>query len=269
MDVSVIIVNYNTFELTCSCIRSVYKYCQPDSTEVILVDNGSVEREPAQFKSRFPAVKLVVSKENLGFAMGNNLGIAQASGKYILLLNSDTVISDNAIASARQFLDRHREVAVATVKLVYPDGTVQHNCQRFPRIDVKLFEFLRMQKLLGRRVGGKVLLGPFFRYDCIIYPDWVWGTFFMFRRSLLDELKDKRLAEDFFMYGEDMQWCFEFRRLGYQIAFLPEGVVMHYVGQSGAQRNTVIGQNTKRFIDMYYKSWRKWIINSLDKILQA
>src|SRR5205085_2670410 len=116
MQVSIIIVNYNTFELTCACIQSVLARTEKVSFEIILVDNASVERPAGDFLEKFPSIILVENKENLGFARGNNAGIARASGDMILLLNSDTELMNDAIAICWSFLQTQPSVGVVSAR---------------------------------------------------------------------------------------------------------------------------------------------------------
>jgi GT2 family glycosyltransferase len=233
--------------------------------EIILVDNNSSEVSPIEFKKKFPEILLIENSINVGFARGNNLGIAQAKGKYILLLNSDTVLLNNAISLALNFIEKENDVGVVSVRLEYPDGTVQHNCQRFPSIKYKLFELLRLQKFFGKRIGGNVLLGSFFDHNLAVYPDWVWGTFFLFKKDSLQLFPEQKLADNFFMYVEDMQWCMEFRKQGYKIAFDPRGVVVHYMGKSGGSKSKLIEANSKLFMNNYYSPLHRNCIYFLDK----
>jgi GT2 family glycosyltransferase len=262
---SVIIINYNTFRLTCQCIESVLSTTDQLDCEIVLVDNASTESDPAEFIRLYPTVKLVSNKVNEGFAKGNNTGMARASGDVILLLNSDAIVTGRSIAKCLQFITERKDVAVVTCKLLYPDGKIQHNCQRFPSLKYPLFELFRLQKIFPR--GKDILLGPFFKYDKVVYPDWVWGTFFMFRAEILEELPEKKLADDFFMYAEDMQWCMEFRKRGYQIAFLPDAEVVHYMGKSKGNKNQLMRQNHGIFMSMYYPKWKISAIQLVQKIL--
>lgn len=268
MDVSIIIVNYNTFELTRNCIQSI-RYQQAASNlnyEIILVDNASDERNPEEFKQLFPFITLIKSDKNVGFAAGNNLGIEQAKGDAILLLNSDTILENDAISICYNYLKGHNEVAVVTGKLKYPNGDVQSNCQRFPSIKYRLFEILRLPKIL-RSKAGHILFGFFFDYNTLAFPDWVWGTFFMFQRRIIEQLPEKKLSDLFFMYGEDMQWCMEFRLLGYEICFLPEAKIIHLMGASGGAKSELIKQNLQVFMNLYYSSWKRIVIKLLNLLL--
>ncbi|TXK32791.1 glycosyltransferase family 2 protein [Pontibacter qinzhouensis] len=208
MDVSVIILNFNTFDLTSACLRSVYKHTANVRFEVIVVDNGSTECYPCRFKEEFPEIILVESKTNLGFAKGNNLGLQFATGTSFLLLNSDTELLNNAIKLAFDRLKQAPEAACVAGKLFYQNGQVQHNIQRFPAISLLLIEILRLFHLLSPEKRGEILLGGYFSYQKEIYADWSWATFLMMRRELLTEFPGAKLHEDFFMYEEDKQWCY-------------------------------------------------------------
>lgn len=269
VDISIVIINYNTFELTCQCIQSVIEKSQGSVCEIILVDNASTERPPQGFKEKFPQIKLVENSINVGFAKGNNLGISIAKGEYILLLNSDTLLRNDVPTILQQFLVRHPQVAAVSGRLEYADGTVQHNCQRFPSIRYQLYELFRLQKLMPKKWGGKILFGAFFAHDSVAYPDWIWGTCFMFRKKLLGRLHNRKLADDLFMYGEDMQWCLEFRNIGYQVAFEPAAIVVHLMGKSGAKKNDLMEQNENWLMNKYYSKIEMKIINSLNRLLHV
>ncbi len=267
MDVSVIILNYNTFDLTCNCIRSILSKTVGCSYEIIVVDNRSSEKDAKEFLKLFPDIVLVENSANVGFARGNNIGIEKASGAYILLLNSDTELKNNAIALCFQSLRKNSQVAVMASRLEYADGTLQHNCQRFPTLRYKLFELLRMQKMMPQKWAGKILLGYFFDHRSAVFPDWVWGTFFMFKRDLLKLLPGSRLADDFFMYVEDMKWCMDFKRSGYKIAFEPSAHVIHHMGKSGGDKLILMETNKQIFLSQYYSRFLLWLFNQLDKWL--
>jgi GT2 family glycosyltransferase len=266
IEVSIIIINYNTFAITCDCLKSVIESIKGVSYEIILVDNCSTEKLHTDFVEMFPQIKLIASDRNLGYSKGNNLGIENAKGEYILLLNNDTILKNDAVSIAKKFLDSNSNVAVAGARLEYPDGRVQHSCQRFPSIKYQLFELLRFQKIFPSK--RQTLFGSFFSYNSIAFPDWVWGTFFMFRRELLGKLPNSRLADDFFMYAEDTQWCLEFKRLGYRIAFVPDAIVVHLMGQSGGAKALAMVENKKILLERYYNPVHRTCILFLEKCLQ-
>ena len=268
MDISVIIINYNTFSLTINCIQQIKAKTTRISYEVILVDNASTERDASDFIHFFPEIVLIKNDSNFGFARANNIGIEKSKGEYILLLNSDAFLKNNAIKVTYDFLKKNPFVAVVTGKLLYPNGQIQHNCQRFPSVAYIFFELLRLQKMSGSKIGGRVLFGPFFDYNSIAYPDWVWGTFFMFKKTLIKELPDQKLNDEYFMYGEDMQWCMDFRKLGYEVAFHPNAIIEHAMGASGASKNEMIRKNHLLFLKRNYANWKIAVILFLNKLLK-
>jgi GT2 family glycosyltransferase len=265
--VSVIIINYNTFDLTVRCIKSIEERSRYEPIEVIVVDNASLD-DVDQLKGIFPYVKLIKSKVNLGFAKGNNLGIEASEGEIILLLNSDTELLNDAIDVCVELITSDRNIAVVAPKLLYPNGTVQHNCQRFPSIRFRLFELFRLQKIFPR-IGKRLLLGSFFDYNSIVEVDWVWGTFFMFRRSLLSSLKENKLDDSFFMYCEDMEWCMQFKKMGYKITYTPKAEVLHHLGMSKGKKNAFITENTRAFMGKHYSALRLGVIHFLDNCLRT
>jgi GT2 family glycosyltransferase len=231
MQLSIIIINFNTFDLTCKCIKSVFKSIKDISYEVIVVDNASEECSPYRIKELFPFIILLPQKVNLGFAKGNNVGLAVATGEVVLLLNSDTEILGRAIEESFEYLVARPDVGVVSCKLIYPTGDLQAPCQRFPSIGLEMLELTRIQKLLGRS-RQRIMLGFFFDHEHEMKADWVWGTFFMVKREVIKRLPQCRFPDDFFMYGEDMEWCYIIQKLGYKIMYYPKGVIIHHVSMS-------------------------------------
>lgn len=251
--ISIIVLNYNNQKYTFDCIQSIMQQTNCSEIEVIVVDNASTIGNPDELKEHFSQIKLIKNTLNRGFAGGCNDGIAHATGEYILLLNNDTVLLNNAIDTVVDFLNTHTDIGIATCRVENSDGTPQHNCQPFPLRWKQWLEMSRLHKLLPQATRAKILWGPYFTYDCIAYPDWVWGTFFMFRRSLLNVFPEKKLTQTFWMYIEDMEWCWIARKAGYEIAFLPDGRILHYGGGANhsAQAKQMIQENLQKFKKMY------------------
>ncbi len=228
MLVSVIIVNYNTFKVTCDCIRSVIEHTKNVAYEVVLVDNASPNDNPDDFLLEFPGIKLVKSMENGGFAKGNNQGIEVAKGDIILLLNSDTILTEDSISIAANKLLQLPDVAALSVRLVYPDGKLQHTARRFRSIKNEILDVLRpFLLLMPYRKRAALMLNQYFKGDHNTYADWVSGAFMMFRKEILDKRPGKKLDERFFMYGEDQLWCYQFHEMGYKSYYLSETTVIH------------------------------------------
>ncbi|MBM3412528.1 MAG: glycosyltransferase family 2 protein [Bacteroidetes bacterium] len=233
--VSVIIINYNTFQLTVDCIKSVLSHTKATPIEIILVDNASTEKDPHEFSILFPTIKLVCSERNLGFAGGNNLGIQIAKGDFILLLNSDTYLMEDSISLSVAAMLQHTQVGVLGCRQIFPDGIVQFSARRFRTISWELFDLFRfLLYLLPPTTRSVKMLGQYFKHDRSIEVDWVNGAFFMIRRSALTQLPNQQLDNLFFMYGEDVLWCEQFKALGFSVYFLASTTIVHIAGASTA-----------------------------------
>lgn len=275
VDVSVIIVNYNTFELTSKCISSVLAKTNGISFEVILVDNASAECDPRLFKEKFPSIKVIASKENGGFAKGNNLGIKQAVGRYILLLNSDTELLNNAIKLSWDFMQKDQGVGLMTCQLHNPGNKIQKNCRRFRTIGWELLEVFPIHRFWNKNKREEVMLHHYFDHDRTIECDWVSGAYMFFKSDIVDQLPGKKLAEDYFMYCEDVLWCWQIKKLGYSIWFTPEPKVLHiHHGTVNKEkqiriRKTII-RNHLDFIRRYvYDGWKFQIFRIIFLIKQS
>lgn len=268
--VSVIILNYNTFDLTCQCLSSVYDQTKGVDFEIILVDNASTECNPDKFLEVFPQIKLVKNADNRGFSRGCNDGIKQAKGDFILLLNSDTILLNDAISIVYDFLNDDSSLGIATCRLENPDFSPQNICSRFIRIKWILLEISRLFKLLNKGKRGIALFGNFFDYKEVAFPDWVWGAFFMFPRNLLQHFPDNKLTETFWMYVEDMEWCWLAKKAGYKVAFIPDGRVLHFGGGDAHSDKTLkmMDENFKKFYEIYYGKSYSLLILFLLKLLK-
>ena len=268
MQLSIIIINYNTFTLTCNCIQSIYDKLVDVEYEIVLVDNASVECDPILFKLKFPEIKLVVSHLNSGFTGGNNLGVENSKGDYLLLLNSDIELINNAPKICLDHLLQHREVGMTTCQLLYPDGRVQYNCRRFRTISWELLEIFPLYKLLPKAKREALMLHHYFDHQSFANCDWVWGAFMLLPKSIIQQLPKKKLSDDFFMYCEDTLWCWDFKQLGYKINFLPQAKVMHVHKGSVSKdkwlkiRTTSI-RNHACFMKKFYPDYRWYIFAAI------
>lgn len=275
IQLSIIIINYNTYELTCACLKSIYAFTKNINFEIILVDNASSECDPTIFSTTFPELKIISLPQNIGFAKGNNAGIAQAVGNTILLLNSDTEIVDDILSTSYHKLASADTIGVLSIQLRYPDGKIQHNCQRFPSEKLELIELLRIQKFWNKQKTAKALLGSFFSHEQETEVDWIWGTYFMFQKQTLDLLPDSKLSDDYFMYGEDVQWCYEIKKYARKkILFWPQSYIIHHLAASSSSqkdsyRRKQMRENEAYFIKKYYGTIRFYSISFLRKLKNA
>ena len=258
MDVSIIIINYNTFQLTSECIRSVIAFTKEISYEIILVDNASTECDADIFREKFPEIILVKSQKNGGFAYGNNLGIERASGKFILLLNSDTILTEESISKTVEYASKNPNAGVIGCRMIFPDGDIQYTARRFRSIQWELLDLFRFIPMLNPyKSRAKLMLGKYFRHDENINCDWVNGAFFLFPKKILSRLPGNKLDDRFFMYGEDHLWCAQIKKLGYNILFFAGTTIIHINSGSTQIERQLDLRKTMMKHELEIMKWRK------------
>lgn len=233
IDLSVVILNFNTADLTRTCLNTLFASDLGGYfMEVIVCDNGSTDESVSMIRKEFSGVLLIQNKKNLGFAAGNNPGIRRAKGRYILLLNTDTEMPPNTLRTMIDFMDEHTGAGAATCKLLLPDGSMDPACHRgFPTPWVaftyltKLEQLFPRTRLFGEYHQGYKDMNSVHEVDCIV------GAFFLVRREVIDEVG--LLDEDYFMYGEDIDWAYRIRQKGWKIMFNPKVTMLHKKKQSG------------------------------------
>ena len=225
MDLSIIIVNWNTKEFLLPCVKSVLEIGQGISSELIVVDNGSWDGSGDEVKKTFPFIHLVENEKNLGFAKAVDQGLQKASGKYVLLLNPDTRVKHGAIVQLLSFMDSHLETGVAGAQLLNSDGTKQNSIANFPSLATELLNKRVLRWLFPKRFPGKER-----NYSEPIEVDSVIGACMMVRRDALDQVG--LLDEDYFLFLEETDWCYRIKRAGWKIYHVPQAEVYHFQGKS-------------------------------------
>jgi GT2 family glycosyltransferase len=229
-DLSVVIVNWNTREFLSRCLRSVYDTTLDLDFEVIVVDNGSTDGSQDMVRRKFPAVSLIVNTENKGFAKANNQAIRRSRGRYVLLLNSDAFVCENTIEHTVAFMDGHPEAGMAGCKLLYEDGRLQPSCYAFPTLSTEFFIAVGLDRLFPKsRLFGKYGM-TYWDFDDIREVDVILGAFMMVRATAIDEVG--LMDERYFMYSEEVDWCYRFRDKGWRIYFYPHVEAVHVGGGS-------------------------------------
>jgi len=227
VDVSVIVVNWNTLDLLEQCLRSVYETVEDLALEVIVVDNSSSDGSPEMVRECFPRVRLVENRENVGFGRANNQGMAMADGRYSLLLNSDAALRPGALAAMVSFLDEHPQAGMVGGKLLNPDGTFQASFMDFPTL---WGEFLLLTTLhLLLRSSHFPSHTPEGSQE-VREADWVSGACLMARREVVEQVGG--FDEAYFMYSEEVDWCWRARQAGWRVYYVPQAEVVHWGGQS-------------------------------------
>ncbi len=255
-DVSVIIVNWNTSDLLRQCLHSVFAQTSSIECEVIVVDNGSTDGSVEMVRQEFPRVNLLANYENRGFAAANNQGIAIAKGRYVLLLNSDTIVLDRAIERTIAFADDHSDTAVTGCRVLNSDRSLQYTCFMFPSILNSLLLATYLPRLFPRSgFFGRERMTWWSRNDTR-EVDVVTGCYMLVRREAVDEVG--LMDERFFMYAEETDWCYRFKAKGWKNRFTPGAEIIHIGGASAAKlgaRHARLANDS--FVRYMFKHWSR------------
>ena len=264
-DLSIIIVNYNTRALLQDCLQSLMN-TEGRNCEVLVVDNASADGSTGMVENNFPGVVLVRNRENAGFARANNQGMKLARGKYLLLLNSDTVVRPGALGVMEDFLRSNPGVGAVTCKLLNTDGTIQASISNRPGPVLLFFRLLGVSRLisgdrtrrwLSRTCGfflGKTIrsyLTPYAADNSPAEIENISGACMMLRREAMDQIG--LLDEGFFMYFEDMDYCVRLQNAGWKMYYLPQGEIVHLGGGSSGGRMRNYSVHSYRALFHFYR----------------
>jgi len=249
VQLTISIVSYNTKALLNNCLDSIYKNIKNISFEVIVVDNNSTDGTIEMLEEKFPRIKLIKNKENVGFAKANNQAILKSRGKYFLLLNSDTVVLPGSIEKMMEFMDSNLEAGAVSCRLIFPDGSPQPWINVYSNMGTNLWIILlrvfQVKRLISKPGWRRFLIKYFKRilgkainsyFDCyrngqvIREVDFGSGACLLVRREVIEKVG--LLDENFFMYYEDADWCIRIKRAGWKIYFLSNVKIIHYEGKS-------------------------------------
>jgi len=235
LDLSIVTVSYNVSALLSACLSSVYQGLAQTSlaTEVWVIDNASCDDSAAMVRRDFPQAHLLTNQENKGFAAATNQGLRQSQGCYLLLLNPDTQVLDEALATLVAFMEAHPAAGAAGARLLHADGSFQHSAFRFPTLSQIFLDFFPLHhRLLDSPLNG--------RYPRRLYAagdpfpiDHPLGAAMMVRRETMAQVG--MLDERFFMYCEEIDWAMRIRRAGWEIHCVPQARIIHHVGRSTQQ----------------------------------
>lgn len=268
MDLSISIVNWNTKDALKLCLKSIYDSSHEIEFEVFVIDNNSSDSSAEMVMRRFPSVRLIRNKVNLGFARANNQAIKKSRGRDILLLNPDIVVLPNSLARMVNFMRSHSEVGAAGGKLLNPDGTIQKGgyYRRFPSV---------MQAVMGCTLLNRITgMGSFLeRYygekidSDTVEVDQPPGACLMVRREVIGQVG--LLDEDFNLWFEDVDWCYRIKKAGWKIFFYPEAEFIHRGGQSVKSLTLYDYEEIyTRSMLIYFKKHKGWLrFNLLRHIL--
>jgi GT2 family glycosyltransferase len=236
MDLSIIIVTWNSEEFIRNCLDSILISAGSLSLEIIVVDNNSSDKTARIVEQFYPQVNLIQNKKNSGYAKANNQGIEEARGEYILLLNPDTQVLEDALSLMYEFMEENPKIGALGPKLLNPDKTVQSSCREFPTFSTLVWEFSGLSRLFPKSSGfGRWRMG-YFDFDKPREVDQPMGSCLMLRRETLDDVGI--FDENFGMFFNDVDLCFRIKKSGWKIYFYPEPKVVHFKGASTRKAKT-------------------------------
>lgn len=261
MDLSIIIVNWNTRDLLAQCLASVYAYPPEGEFEVFVVDNASTDDSTQMMRGWFPQVRMIENSENVGFARANNQAIQESTGCYVLLLNPDTEVQPGALKTLMRFMDAHPQAGAAGARLLNPDGTLQTSCYPAPSLSREFWRLFHLDVL----------------YPYALYPmkrwlleshrevDIVQGACMILRREALDQVG--LLDEDYFIYSEEVDFCHRLRQRDWKVYWVPQAVVVHYGSQSTRQMAAAMFLRLYQGKVLYFRKHYGWLAAQLYKLI--
>ena len=234
MDLSIVIVNWNTRDMLRDCLDSIPEQHDGFEVETIVIDNASEDGSGAMVSAEFPVVRLVQNRENLGFATATNQGLRIASGRHLLLLNSDTLVHGGVLAESVRYMDAHRDVGMMGCKVLNEDGSTQMTCSRFPSFFNLALQTLGLNRLRHPRWLQRYQMLDWDRDD-EREVEVISGCYLLVRRETLERIG--LLDEAFFLYGEETDWCRRCAEDGWKLVFAPVGCITHLGSGSSRQLN--------------------------------
>ena len=259
MDLSIIIVNYNVKEFLQNLIHSIEKASSNLKKEIIIIDNASDDGSVDFIREKFPQIKLIANQKNLGFGKANNIGLKEATGKFILLINPDTIVAEDTFEKMIKFFESNDSAGLAGCKILNPDGTLQLACRRsFPG---PWTSFTKVTGLSSLFPSSKI----FARYNLTYFDenqtyevDAISGSFMMMRKEVYEKVGG--FDEQFFMYGEDLDLCYRIQKDGFKVYYVHSTQIIHYKGES-TKRSSF--DETKVFYSAMHLFVKKHLSSSL------
>jgi GT2 family glycosyltransferase len=246
-DLTISIVNTDNRAMLVRCLRVLEQPAPKLALELFVVDNASTDGSAELLGREFPHVRVLENSERLGFAASHNRALAQGTGRYLIILNDDTAVLPGCFETMVRFMDAHPDAGACGAQLLNPDGSLQRTANRFPTLLFGIFEALALNRLLPNN--------PIWRHN--IYADWdrttarevdaVSGAALLIRQEALAQIG--LLDPNFFIYSEEIDWCYRLHQRGWKVYYLPEARITHFGGQSTAARAP------QKFHDIYWESF--------------
>ena len=265
MDLSIIIVNFRTYDLTKQTIISVLDTVKNIEYEILVVDNdsadGSLEKLIQDFKNE-SLVKFIKNNHNDGFAVANNLAFKEAKGEYTLLLNSDVIVNDRTINESLDYIKGNKNIGILGCKVVLPDGNLDKACRRsFPTFKVSFYRMSGLSKLFPNSKRFNQYNLSYLDENGVYPVDCVVGAFMLIDSAVMR--KCNGLDESYFMYGEDIDLCYKVKELGYEVYYFGKYNIIHYKGASGKNKRLLYEfyKSMEIFYNKHYKKEDSFVIN--------
>lgn len=254
MDLSIVIASWNTKNLLDQCLASIYKETQNISFEIFVVDNASSDGSTEMVRDKYPQVKLIANQKNRGFAAANNQALKYASGRYILFLNPDTIILENALDKGARMMDERREIAILGAKTFNGELTRQRTVAQNPNLLSQIFLLIKLKYLFPKSKIIKKYHHFDFNYDKEnLVGGHIQGSFMLIKKEVLDKIGS--FDENFFIWFEEVDLCFRAIKAGYKILYSPEIKIIHYGGESFKQVMTLKKQRMYNR-SLFYYFWK-------------
>jgi GT2 family glycosyltransferase len=255
--VSVIVVTWNGKRYALECLASLHEVAGELPLEIIVVDNASTDGTPEAIRELYPNILLIRNDANLGFAKANNIGLSKSHGKYVALINSDVVVPAGCLLKMVRYLEQNPSIGVLGPKMLSPDGSVGQSVLRLPTVWNTLCSALGLHAVLPRSktFGGFLMEG--YPYDQIDDVEMLTGWFWLVPRVALQQVGG--LDEQFFMYGEDIDWCLRFLQAGWRVVFYPGAAALHYGGGSSNEAPTRFYIELRRANLQYFRKHHGWL----------
>ncbi|MBN1884964.1 MAG: glycosyltransferase [Candidatus Krumholzibacteriota bacterium] len=232
MDVSIIVVTHNSVEPVARCLDSLARHAPACAHETIVIDNASRDGTPEMIRDRFPGVRLAANRENVGYARGVNQGIRMSTGRAILVLNPDIELRDDAVGHLLASLDARPRAGIVASRLVYPNGRLQHSCRAFYTAKAIILRRTFLGRLFPRAKALRAHLMTDWDHETPRQVDWVIGACMMARREAIEQVG--MMDERFFLYFEDIDWCYRMQHLGWEVWYEPASTMVHSYERSSA-----------------------------------
>jgi GT2 family glycosyltransferase len=252
IDLSIVIVSYNTKRLLKKCLESIFRFQKDISYEVILVDNHSLDESAAMVREKFPQVLVLENIRNLGFAAACNQGIKISRGRFILLLNPDTEFTKGGITDMVRFMESQKQIGICGPRMEGPDGRIHFSCRSFPSY---LTAISSGQSVLNRLFPGNPLSAKYLLTECNrtkeSQVDWVSGSGLLTKRGVIENIGF--LDETFFMYVEDVDFCYRAKKANLTVYYFPQVTVLHHIGKSTQGKRVAMQVEHHRSMYNFYR----------------